>query len=128
MTALTLCDDANLIRSSSYALDMLKSVMGEVGAIAGAVGYPRAVTEHSIADHVQRHASRLESGGKEPSMLVDIHNNRQIEVEAILGNTVRKAEEFRVDVPYLKMLYVLAKARNFATMKNDEWKPIATVS
>ncbi|SMQ53366.1 unnamed protein product [Zymoseptoria tritici ST99CH_3D7] len=128
ITALTLCDDANFIRSSDHALDMIKNVMSEVGSIAAAAGHPNAVSKESIDDHMKRHVERLETGGKEPSMLVDIRNNRQIEVEAILGNTVRKAEELNVEVPYLKMLYVLAKARDFATMKNDQWKPIATVS
>jgi 2-dehydropantoate 2-reductase len=46
--------------------------------------------------------------GQEPSMLVDVRNNRPIEVEAILGNTVNIAKEHHVEVHYLELLYVLA--------------------
>ena len=127
VTALTLCDDANYLRSSKYALDLAKDVMREIGTLATAAGCPEAVTEAEIEHHMERHVERLEIGGKEPSMLVDIRHNRPIEVEAILGNAVRKAEELQVQVPYLKMLYVLAKARDFATLKKDGWKPIKTV-
>ncbi|CAK4030994.1 2-dehydropantoate 2-reductase like [Lecanosticta acicola] len=127
IAALTLCDDANYLRSSKYALDMAKDVMREIGVLATAVGYPDAVTEAEIEHHMERFIERLTSGGKEMSMLVDIRNDRPIEVEAILGNAIRKAEELQVLVPYLKMLYVLAKARDFATLKNDGWKPIRTI-
>ncbi|MCP4131185.1 MAG: 2-dehydropantoate 2-reductase [bacterium] len=41
------------------------------------------------------------------SMLVDFENNRPMEVEAILGNTVRIAEEFGIPVPRLETLYAL---------------------
>ena len=127
MTALSLCDDGNLLRSSTFAAQVARDVMREVGRIATAAGYPNMITEDEMEHHMSRHIERIQSGGKEPSMLVDIRHGRQIEVEAILGNAVRKAEELGVEVPYLKMLYVLAKARDFATLKNEEWKPIRTV-
>lgn len=130
ITALTLCDDANYLRSSDFAVEMAKEVMREVGWVATAAGYANAITEKEIEHHMARHLGRLETGGKEPSMLVDIRHGRNIEVEAILGNAVRKAELLKVETPYLKMLYVLAKARDFATSKSekDGWKPIVTVS
>lgn len=127
ITALTLCDDANFLRSSEGAGEMTKDVMREVGKVARAYGYD-LVDEAKIRHHMQRHEDRLVTGGKEPSMLVDIRHGRPVEVEAILGNTVRLAETKKVDVPYLRMLYTLTKARNFAIEKNDEWKPIARVN
>lgn len=129
ITALSLCDDANYLRSSAYTVQVAKDVMKEVGRVATAAGYANAITNEGIEEHMARHLGRLESGGKEPSMLVDIRHGRNIEVEAILGNAVRKAGELGVETPYLKMLYVLAKARDFATSKseNDGWKPIVTV-
>ena len=83
--------------------------------------------EEKIDHHMRRHEERLVTGGKEPSMLVDIRHNRPVEVEAILGNTVRLAEEKDIDVLFLRMLYILTKARNFAIEQNEEWKPIARI-
>ncbi|KAF2160689.1 hypothetical protein M409DRAFT_28829 [Zasmidium cellare ATCC 36951] len=129
ITALTLCDDANYLRSSGFAVDMAKEVMREVGSVATAAGIVNAITDKEIDEHMARHLDRLKTGGKEPSMLVDIRHGRNIEVEAILGNAVRKADELGVQTPYLRMLYVLAKARDFATSKREEdgWKPIVSV-
>jgi len=127
ITALTLCDDANFLRSSPGALEMTKDVMREVGKMARAYGYD-LVDEEKIRHHMQRHEDRLVTGGKEPSMLVDVRHGRPVEVEAILGNTVRLAERKDVAVPYLRILYALTKARNFAIEKSNEWRPIARVS
>ncbi|KAK6437246.1 hypothetical protein LTR95_006560 [Oleoguttula sp. CCFEE 5521] len=125
ITALSLCDDANFLRSSPGALEVAKDVMREVGAVAAAYGY-HGVDKATIDRHMLRHEQRV--NGKEPSMLVDVRQNRPVEVEAILGNTVRLAEDKHVAVPYLRMLYTLTKARNFAILQTDEWKPIARVS
>jgi 2-dehydropantoate 2-reductase len=126
VTALTLCDDANFIRSSGGALEMLKDIMREVGATAQAYGYDN-IDETSIAEQMVRHEERLITGGKEPSMLVDVRHERAVEVEAILGNVVRMAKAKKVEVPLLSMLHVLTKARNFSICKPNEWKMIARV-
>lgn len=124
--ALTLCDDANFIRSSDGALQMAKDVMKEVSRVAVAEGYHN-ITDGLIDEHMQRHIARLETGGKAPSMLTDVVQGRPIEVEAILGNTVRIADKHGIETPYLRMLYMLAKARNFSMVKGDGWKPIIKV-
>jgi 2-dehydropantoate 2-reductase len=126
VTALTLCDDANFIRSSEGALEMLKDIMREVGATARAYGYSN-INETSISEQMVRHEDRLVTGGKEPSMLVDVRHERPVEVEAILGNVVRMAKAKKVKVPLLSMLHTLTKARNFAISKDGGWKPIARV-
>lgn len=126
VTALTLCDDANFIRSSEGALSMLKDIMREVGLTARAYGYNN-IDETSIVEQMSRHEERLVTGGKEPSMLVDVRHERAVEVEAILGNAVRMAKTKKVEVPLLSMLYTLTKARNFAISKDGGWKPIARV-
>jgi 2-dehydropantoate 2-reductase len=38
-----------------------------------------------------------------PSMLVDAEKNQPIEVEVILGELVRMAKEFNVDIPVAKI-------------------------
>ncbi|MET0535137.1 MAG: ketopantoate reductase C-terminal domain-containing protein, partial [Steroidobacter sp.] len=43
------------------------------------------------------------------SMALDYENNRPMEIEAILGNTVRAARKHGVSTPILDALYALAK-------------------
>jgi len=124
VTALTRCDDGNFLRSSSIADDVIVDTMRQCGIVAKAAGYE--VSEDYIQDVMGRHRGRMKSGGKQPSMLVDIENSRAIEVEAILGNTLRIAERYGVldKVPYVRLLYALAKGLNFSTVKTDEWRPM----
>jgi 2-dehydropantoate 2-reductase len=125
MTALTLCDDANLLRSSPGSAVMIAKVMREVGLVAAAAGYPTAITEEEIQSQMARSMKRLETGGKEPSMLTDVRYKRPIEIEAIIGNVVRIAEPLGVQTPYLEMLYTLGKGLDYAMNPDDQWKPIA---
>lgn len=125
MTALSLCDDANLLRSSPGADSLIAKVMREVGRIATAAGYPNAVTEEEISSQMTRSKERLVTGGKEPSMLTDVRFKRPLEVDAILGNTMKIAGGLGVETPYLEMLFTLAKGLNFAMNPDETWKPIA---
>jgi 2-dehydropantoate 2-reductase len=106
ITALTLCSDADFLRSSPGAVDLVRSVMFEVVALARAAKI-EGVTEELAEEHLNRHRAR--TIGKEPSMLTDVREGRPFEVEAIVGNTVRLAKEHGVKVPLLEALYVLAK-------------------
>ena len=124
-TALTMCDDANFLRSSPQAEKMIWKIMREVGAIATAAGYPNVITDEAITRDLQRPKDRLETGGKEPSMLTDVREGRAMEVEAIVGNTLRIGEKYGVSTPYLEMLYALAKGRTYAIAPDERWKPIA---
>lgn len=126
ISALSLCDDANFLRSSLDALDTVKKVMLEVGRVAAAAGYP-VVTESAIEDQLRRAKGRLNAGGKEPSMLTDVRNHRALEVEVILGNTVRIARGLGLDTPYLEILLSLARGLNYAITRPEGWMPIATV-
>ena len=123
VTALSLCDDANFLRSSSVADETIVKIMRQAGDVARAAGYPQ-VTEEWIQDALKLQRGRIDLGGKEPSMLTDIRNGRALEDEAILGNTVRIAKRLGVDAPYLELLYALTKGLNFSTVRNDEWKPL----
>lgn len=125
VTALTLCDDANYLRSSPNAENTMRKIMREVGRVAAADGYEHVITEEVIEWDLQRPRSRLQTGGKEPSMLTDVRAGRPIEVEAILGNPLRIGQRHGVETPYLELLYTLAKGRNYALAPDAEWKPIA---
>ena len=102
-TALTMCDDANFLRSSTYAESMVRKIMKDVGKVASAAGYPNTVTDEAIEHDLQRPKDRLQTGGKEPSMLTDVRHGRAIEVEAILGATLRIGEKHGVETPYLEL-------------------------
>jgi 2-dehydropantoate 2-reductase len=106
--ALTLSRDVAFLASSSMAEKLVTGVMDEVVAIAQAQGYTDITT--SIArEQLQRALERKGTKGIEPSMLVDVVNGRRMEVEAILGQPVRIAEELRVAVPRMETLYALLK-------------------
>ena len=104
---------------------MVRKIMTEVGRVATAEGYPNAITDEAIEKDLERPRARLKVGGKEPSMLTDIRFNRPIEVEAILGNTLRLGEKHGLETPYLELLYTLAKGRNYELSRPPSWKPIS---
>ncbi len=83
-------------------LHLVISVMNEVSKLADASGHPlpEGFIEKNLND-------TLKMTPYKTSMLLDFENNRQMEVEAILGNTVRIAEKFNIDIPYIKSLYAL---------------------
>ena len=124
-TALTMCDDANFLRSSPIAESMVRKIMRDVGKVATAAGYSNVVNEEAIERDIQRPLSRLNTGGKEPSMLTDVRNSQPMEVEAILGNALRIGQKHGIDTPYLELMYTLAKARNYSIAPDETWKPIA---
>ena len=123
--ALTLCDDANYLRSSDNSEAMVRKIMVEIGRVATAEGYPDAINEKVIAKDLERPKSRLATGGKEPSMLTDVRASRPIEVEAILGNTLRIAQKHNIETPYVELLYTLAKARNYQLQPDSSWRDIS---
>lgn len=123
--ALSLCDDGNFLSSSEDAENAVKGLMGEVKAIAGATGYSGVITDEEIERQFERSRGRKEKGGKEPSMLTDVREGRALEVEAIVGNTVRIAKKLGVESPRLGLLYALIKGLNFAITRPEGWKALA---
>ena len=81
--------------------------MREVASIARAEGYD--LTEEDIGKTLSRSLARS-LPGVEPSMQADILAGRVMEVDAIVGNTVKIAEERGVNVPLLKGLWAMIKA------------------
>jgi 2-dehydropantoate 2-reductase len=123
--ALSRLDDANFLRSSALAEPLIRALMVEVGAVASAAGYAGVVTEGIIDAQMERPRKRLETGGKEPSMLTDVREGRNLEVEAILGNAVRIARREGVATDRLDVVYALAMGLGFGIVKGDGWKDIA---
>jgi 2-dehydropantoate 2-reductase len=107
ISALSRSRDAQFFAASSYATEYITSVMREIAAIAQASGYP-AVGEDLIRHQISRARARP-LPGVELSMLADALAGRAMEVDAIVGNAVKIAEEKGVHVPLLRGLYALLK-------------------
>ncbi|KAF2099580.1 2-dehydropantoate 2-reductase [Rhizodiscina lignyota] len=109
LCALARSTDVAFMNASPQATDVVWSVMKEIVAIANALGYAE-INEEEAAFQLGRAKARIPDKGIEPSMLADIWLGRAMEVEAIVGNTVRIAEKKGVPAPGLTMIYVLTKA------------------
>lgn len=108
--ALSRCRDAEFLASSPQAVEHIRDVMAEVSLVAQAEGYPQ-INQAKIDYQISRATARP-LPGVEPSMLADAVAGRRMEVEAIVGNTVKLAEHHGLGdrVPRLKNLYYLINA------------------
>jgi 2-dehydropantoate 2-reductase len=123
ITALTRCDQVNFLQSSAAAEATIRTVMGEVHKLATASGYP--ISNARIDGHITRILAQMKTGGKEPSMLTDVRDNRPMEVDAIIGNTIQIARKLSVETPALDILYALAKGLSFSIAPDKPWIPLA---
>ena len=85
---------------------LLEPAMREVAAVATAAGYADAVSEDMIQNKL--HDSPPTSTFR-PSMLVDLDNERPLELEVILGAPLRVALEKGISTPILTQVYELLK-------------------
>ncbi|KAE8454132.1 hypothetical protein EG329_005056 [Mollisiaceae sp. DMI_Dod_QoI] len=106
--ALSRSRDAQVLKSSTEAKDVVREVMLEIAAVANACGYPGI--DVALVDFQLGRAVVRELPGVQPSMLADALAGRRMEVEAIVGNVVRIAKEHGVQTPMLRTIYVLASA------------------
>jgi 2-dehydropantoate 2-reductase len=82
--------------------------MLEISSIAVALGYTN-VNETEVNRQIERARVR-KLPGVEPSMLADAKHHSRMEVDAIVGNAVKIAENKGVKVPLLRAVYALVKA------------------
>ncbi|KAH7244821.1 hypothetical protein MRS44_014366 [Fusarium solani] len=102
--------DAEFFRSSCGATAFMRDVMSEIAATARAAGYT-AIDEGVVQEQLELLTIRRLPGVM-PSMMADLLAGRQMEVDVILGNTVKIAREHRVATPLLKALLALTTALN----------------
>jgi 2-dehydropantoate 2-reductase len=107
--ALGLCSDVEFMGASEGATEYIFQVMLEVVAIAQALGYEK-INEAEATMQLNRAKARIGSKGIQPSMLADVKMGRALEVEAILGNTIKIGREKGVSIARLESLYYLTKA------------------
>ncbi|KAF3010859.1 hypothetical protein E8E13_009095 [Curvularia kusanoi] len=106
--ALAFSKDTDVLGSCDEATDVVQGVMLEIRDIAMAYGYE--ITKEKVDFELGRAKARVPiDAGIEPSMLQDVQTGRRIEVESILGNTVRMAKAKGVKCDRVELLYVLAK-------------------
>ena len=82
--------------------------MLEIASIAQSLGYREI--DSALVDHQLSRAQARDLPGIEPSMLADARSHARMEVDAIVGNAVRLAEQQSVQVPLLRAVYALVKA------------------
>jgi len=99
--------ETHTLLSDPHTRELIKRVMTEVVALARHDGYilPSEIIKKNIEVTEKMPSYKT-------SMLLDYEARRPMEVEAILGNAIKKAEQFGVPTPYLYALYSLLKLVN----------------
>ena len=96
--------DTAVILSTEESRAFVRAAMEEVCTTAAAAGHPM---HPKLID--QFITVTLGMPAYKTSMALDYENSRPMEIEAILGNTVRVARKHSVATPVLDALYALAK-------------------
>jgi 2-dehydropantoate 2-reductase len=96
--------DTNAMLRTDADVAFARSAMQEVCDVAQAAGHPQSpnLVEQMLA------TTRAMPAYKS-SMALDYENRRPMEIEAIIGNTVRAARKLGVATPNLDAIYALAK-------------------
>lgn len=103
-TTLTFVDTQTWL-ASPEAMEMTKRLMLEVISVGQRCGVP---LRNELVDVLI--ARILSLPGIFSSMYVDAKENRNLEIDVILGFPMKKAKEFGMDAPTLATLYALLKA------------------
>lgn len=120
--ALTRCRDRQLLEiSSTQAGDFagfVRAVMLEIAATAQAYGYTEV--NEALVDLQLTRATSRQLPGIQPSMMADALAGRNMEIDAIVGNTVKLAREKGVPTPMLQTIYFLVAGldRSFSLAKS----------
>jgi len=96
--------DTAVILGTDESRAFVSSAMQEICAVAAAAGHP---LHPKLIDQMM--VVTREMAAYKTSMALDYENGRPMEIEAILGNTVRAARRHDVATPILDALYALAK-------------------
>ena len=107
--------DTNMMVSNPASLPVVRAVMEEVALLAAADGHPlpTGFIEQNIRDTIKMTPYKT-------SMLLDYENRRPMEVEAILGNALRKGGTLGVKTPHMKTLYAILTLANEKNMEKHD--------
>jgi 2-dehydropantoate 2-reductase len=104
--------DTREMTSHEPTIALVKAVMHEIHALSIADGHELSI--ESIDKNINDSYKMVPY---KTSMLLDYEAKRPMEVEAILGNTVRLAKKLNVEVPHIESLYGTLSLLN---IKNQE--------
>ena len=106
--------DSGAIQDAGGLETLIRPTMGEVVDIAKAAGYslPPDIQDQMVAFTPKE--TRLR-----PSMQMDAIRQQPMEIEAILGNTLRIAQKLGVGAPNLTMIYDLLKAKQWRFINKE---------
>lgn len=101
--------DSGRVQDAGCIDTLIRPAMAEIVAIAKAANYtlPPDIVDQMVAYTPKEVYAK-------PSMQVDAIRGRPMEIEVILGNPLRTAEELGVQAPTLSVLYKLLKAKQWA--------------
>jgi 2-dehydropantoate 2-reductase len=89
--------------------DLVLDVMHEVKAVAEkSIGRSFGAEFESIEKYLEL---TVKLGDYKPSMLIDWQTNRPMEIQAILGNAIKKGESLDMKMPILSVLLALLKLK-----------------
>lgn len=92
--------------------DLTESIMYEIMAIADADGHP--LPEELINKNIE---DTKKMKPYKTSMLLDYESKRPMEIEAILGNVIKIADDKRIGIPNIKSLYAILGILNKKNLK-----------
>ncbi len=90
----------------------VRTIMQEVCTVAAACGHPLA--DNCIDINIK---NTYAMPPYKTSMLLDFENHRTMEIEAILGNTIRAAQREKTACPTLEALYALMKLKELSILQ-----------
>lgn len=104
--ALSRSRDSQFINSGEGTSEFMRDTIIEVFEVAHAYGYN---LDKSRADNVIYRMHHRAPPGVQPSMMADALASRNMEVDAVVGNVVRLAQEKGVKTPILRTIYMLIR-------------------
>ncbi|KAL4883195.1 6-phosphogluconate dehydrogenase [Aspergillus karnatakaensis] len=110
LCAITGMDTSTLRFTGTAPTELLLPVMLEVKSIARAAGYQLAADQEDVSLNGDASDAYFR-----PSMQQDVEKGNYMEMEVIVGETVREAQRLGVPVPMLTFVYSLLKALQFKT-------------
>lgn len=91
---------------------MVRQLMQEIWNVGETIVGDDWVSPSKVDSYVEYTKDKIPAGFL-PSTLQDVRRGTQIEIEAIVGNTIRAAEAHNVPVPTIRVVYALLNGVNY---------------
>jgi 2-dehydropantoate 2-reductase len=94
----------------SKIIPVIREMLRETLAVGRAVGFDESALPEALVEETIQRTISLHKGvanPHRPSMLVDLDNQRPLELDVILGSVIEKGHQFNVAIPRLETVYGL---------------------